>query len=51
MVSFIGCVFVLIPSAVVALIVERDVSAWKLRPDLELLTIAYAVSISKLNYP
>ncbi|KAI8528360.1 hypothetical protein RHMOL_Rhmol12G0143700 [Rhododendron molle] len=41
-VSLIGCIFVLSPSAVVALIVERDVSAWKLRPDLELLTIAYA---------
>ncbi|KAE9454051.1 hypothetical protein C3L33_14023, partial [Rhododendron williamsianum] len=41
-VSLIGCIFVLIPSAVVAVIVERDVSAWKLRPDLELLTIAYA---------
>ncbi|KAH7859270.1 hypothetical protein Vadar_033911 [Vaccinium darrowii] len=42
MVSLFGCIFVLIPSAIVALIVERDLSAWKLKPDLDLVTIAYS---------
>uniref|UniRef100_A0A5B6ZRN0 WAT1-related protein n=1 Tax=Davidia involucrata TaxID=16924 RepID=A0A5B6ZRN0_DAVIN len=42
MVALISCIFGTIQAAIVALIVERDPNAWKLRPDIELLTIAYS---------
>ncbi|XAR65042.1 hypothetical protein NMG60_11008997, partial [Bertholletia excelsa] len=38
----LGSSILTIFSAIVALIVERDPNAWKLRPDLELATIAYS---------
>ncbi|KAA8533118.1 hypothetical protein F0562_033349 [Nyssa sinensis] len=42
MVALISCIFASIQAGIVALIVERDPNAWKLRPDIELLTIAYS---------
>ncbi|KAA8529538.1 hypothetical protein F0562_033663 [Nyssa sinensis] len=42
MVALISCISATIQSGIVALIVERDPNAWELRPDIELLTIAYS---------
>ncbi|XP_059656020.1 WAT1-related protein At3g28050-like [Cornus florida] len=42
MVTLIACAFVTIQSTIVALIAEREPSAWELRLDIELLTICYA---------
>uniref|UniRef100_A0A5B6ZV73 WAT1-related protein n=2 Tax=Davidia involucrata TaxID=16924 RepID=A0A5B6ZV73_DAVIN len=42
MIALISCIFVTIQAGIVALNVERDPNAWKLRPDIELLTIAYS---------
>ncbi|XP_057495051.1 WAT1-related protein At3g28050-like isoform X1 [Actinidia eriantha] len=41
-VTLLGCIFVTILSTIVALLAERDPNAWKLRPDVELVTIAYS---------
>ena len=50
MVTSICCTFAVIPSAIIALIAEPNPKAWILRPDMELLTIIYSVSIdSKKN--
>ncbi|KAJ0038941.1 hypothetical protein Pint_23034 [Pistacia integerrima] len=46
-VTFICCVFVTFQSAILALMVERNPNAWKLRPDLELLAIAFSVSVKR----
>jgi len=44
MLTLLACVVVTIQSTIVALIVEKDVNAWKLKPDIELMTIVYSVS-------
>lgn len=44
-VTFICCGFVGIQSFVVAVIAERNPSAWRLRPDLELIAILYSVRV------
>lgn len=38
------CFFGTIQCTVVSLIAERDPNAWKLRPDIELVSIVYSVS-------
>lgn len=47
MVSFYS-LFGAIQSAVVAFIAENNPNAWKLNPDIELVAIAYSVSIQNL---
>ncbi|XP_018720251.2 WAT1-related protein At5g40230 [Eucalyptus grandis] len=42
MLTLLACVVVTIQSTIVALIVEKDVNAWKLKPDIELMTIVYS---------
>ncbi|OIT20527.1 PREDICTED: WAT1-related protein At3g28050-like [Nicotiana attenuata] len=42
MVTVIACGFVTILSSVVALIAEKDSNAWKIKPDLKLITICYS---------
>ncbi|XP_059316559.1 WAT1-related protein At3g28050-like [Lycium ferocissimum] len=42
MVTVIACGFVTMLSAVVAFIAEKDPNAWKIRPDIKLLTICYS---------
>ncbi|KAI3412309.1 WAT1-related protein, partial [Psidium guajava] len=42
MLTLLTCVIVTIQSTMVALIVEKDVNAWILKPDVELMTIVYA---------
>lgn len=44
MVTTVTCGLVTIMSAVVGLFAERNPSSWRLKPDLELITICYAVS-------
>lgn len=44
MVTLLGNSFTSILATAVALILERDPNAWKLRSDIELVTIVYAVS-------
>ncbi|GFY88315.1 hypothetical protein Acr_06g0002550 [Actinidia rufa] len=41
-VTLFGCIFVTILSTIIALLAERDPNTWKLRPDVELVTIAYS---------
>lgn len=49
MMSTISCIFVVVLSAIVALIAEGTSSeAWILRPDMELVAIFYQVST--INY-
>ncbi|KAJ0096080.1 hypothetical protein Patl1_16197 [Pistacia atlantica] len=43
MVTFLSCTFVTFQSAIFALIVKRNPNAWKLKPDVELMAIAYSV--------
>ncbi|XP_030449687.1 WAT1-related protein At5g40240-like [Syzygium oleosum] len=54
MLTLLACVIVTIQSTIVALIVEKDVNAWMLKPDVELLTIVYAaffvVAIRSVTY-
>lgn len=45
MVTFICCIFVTIYSSIVAIVAVRDPSAWRLKPDMELISIGYSVSI------
>nr|GME00881.1 WAT1-related protein At3g28050-like isoform X1 [Ipomoea batatas] len=43
--TVITCALVTILSTLVAMVAERNVNAWKLRPDMELIAICYNVSI------
>lgn len=47
MVTFLCCCFVVVQSAIVALMAERDPIAWRLKADMELVAIACSVSIAK----
>ncbi|KAJ0096078.1 hypothetical protein Patl1_16195 [Pistacia atlantica] len=42
MVTFICCVFVTLQSAILALILEGDPNAWRLKPGMELMAILYS---------
>ncbi|XP_059656021.1 WAT1-related protein At3g28050-like [Cornus florida] len=42
MVSLISCIFATIQTAIIALFMERNPSAWRIRPDIELVTIVYS---------
>lgn len=50
MVTTICCSFVVILSAIVALVAEQNPKAWILRPDMELIAIFYSVSIELYKY-
>lgn len=41
---FFYCFFVAIQSGIVTFIVERDLSAWSLKPTLRLLAVVYSVN-------
>lgn len=45
MLTFICHIFVTMQSSIVSLIAERDPSAWRLKPDVELIAVGYSVSI------
>lgn len=45
MLTIIACALVTVLSAIVAMVAERNVNAWKLIPDIELIAICYNVSI------
>lgn len=45
MVTVTSCIFTTIQSAAIGLIAERDMGAWALKPDMELIAIGYSVSI------
>jgi len=45
-ITTICCCFVVIISTIVALIAEGNSNAWRLRPDKELLSVCYSVSLS-----
>lgn len=47
-VTTVTCGLVTIISGVVGLIAEQNLITWSLKPDLELITICYAVSIRNL---
>ncbi|KAF7846811.1 hypothetical protein BT93_L3707 [Corymbia citriodora subsp. variegata] len=42
MLTLLACIVVTIQATIVALIVEKDVNAWMLKPDIELMTIVYS---------
>ncbi|GLU21577.1 hypothetical protein SLE2022_377100 [Rubroshorea leprosula] len=42
MVTVIACLFTTIQSAAIGLIAERDMGAWTLKPDMELIAIGYS---------
>ena len=42
-VVFFYCFFVTIQSAVVSLVVERDLSFWSLQPNVRLIAVLYSV--------
>jgi len=44
-ITSICCCFVVIISTIIALIVEGNSNAWRLRPDKELLSVCYSVSL------
>lgn len=46
MVTFIACVFTTILSAAVGLVAERELDAWILKPDMELIAIVYSAVFS-----
>lgn len=48
-VTTVTCGLVTIISGVVGLIAEQNLSSWRLKPDLELITVCYAVSIQQNN--
>lgn len=45
MLATITCSFVVVLSAIIALVAERNPKAWTLRPDMELIAIVYSVSV------
>lgn len=52
MMAFIGCTIVTFLSAGVALVAERShPEAWTLKPDIELISIAYSVSFTEMQCP
>ncbi|XP_057950124.1 WAT1-related protein At5g40230-like isoform X2 [Malania oleifera] len=48
MVIVIRCIFVVIQSALVALFAEKDPTAWRLRPGVELISIGYSAIFSTI---